>query len=304
MNIEQAKKIPLSVILSKLDRVPQRENDHEAWYFSPFRGETTPSFKVNKKSNWWIDHGTGQGGDVIDLVRCHLENHGENSTCKDALRWTRNMTGFVPRIISVKDEDEPLQCGKKDPTLVFKKEIPIEQYGLLHYGESRGIPRTILKAYLQEVHFFNSQSGKTIKALSLKNEAKGYEARNPFFKGCIQKKAISFIRGKVPKPEGVNIFEGFMDFLSVITQRDGKPLDDDAIILNSLNCMDQATAYIRNYGYRYCYTWMDNDDPGKKATKSWVEFCKTEENLTHIHMNEKYQPYKDVNAHHMAKLEL
>lgn len=286
-----------------MDRLPQRENDHEIWFLSPFREEKTASFKVNKKTNTWIDFGTGQSGDTLDCVRAYLESQGVASTCRDALRWTRNMTGYV-RIKPVENGEDYHRWGQKDHTLVFKKAIPIQEYGLIRYGESRGIPPSILKKYLLEIHFLNNKSGKTIKALGLKNEGKGYEVRNPFFKGCIQKKDITFIRGTIPKPPGVHVFEGFMDFLSVITQRDGKPFDDDTIILNSLNCMDQGSAFIRNYGYERCYTWMDNDIPGKAATKAWDDFCKNEEGLMHLPMNKEYEPYKDVNAHHMAKLEL
>ncbi|MCB0458954.1 MAG: DNA primase, partial [Flavobacteriaceae bacterium] len=40
----------------------------EAWFLSPFRSESQASFKVSKTKNRWYDHGTGIGGNVIDLV--------------------------------------------------------------------------------------------------------------------------------------------------------------------------------------------------------------------------------------------
>jgi len=156
-------------------------------------------------------------------------------------------------------------------------------------------------------------TGLRFHTLSMRNDLKGYELRK--FKGCLGKKYITFIRGTQPKPAGINIFEGAFDFVSVITQRNGQPLTNDAMILHSLsnlkkatayirNYGKKATAYIRNYGYRECITWMDNDKAGLEAVKSWEEFCKTEENLQHVPMNDLYAPYKDVNAAHMAKLEL
>ncbi len=138
----------------------------------------------------------------------------------------------------------------------------------------------------------------------MRNDLKGYELRNPYFKGCIGKKYITFIRGTTPKPDGINVFEGAFDFLSVLAQQEGKPLRNDAIILHSLSNLKKASAYIKNYGYKNCFTWMDNDEPGKQATNSWTEFCKTEEELRHISMSSLFAPYKDVNAAHMAKLEL
>ena len=40
-------------------------------YYSPFRDESTPSMSVAyKNGSWqWFDHGTGQGGSNIELVR-------------------------------------------------------------------------------------------------------------------------------------------------------------------------------------------------------------------------------------------
>jgi hypothetical protein len=49
---------------------------------------------------------------------------------------------------------------------------------------------------------------------------------------------------------------------------------------------------------------MDNDESGKKATEALEQFARTEEGLKHIPMNDRYAPYKDVNAAHMAKLGL
>ena len=39
-----------------------------AWFLSPMRQETTPSFKVNIDKNVWFDFGTGEGGDLITFV--------------------------------------------------------------------------------------------------------------------------------------------------------------------------------------------------------------------------------------------
>ncbi len=302
MNIEQAQRIPLSVILDKMGKAPQRTNGHRQLYSSPLRNERTPSLWVNTKTNRWRDFGDDKwkGGDTVHLVRGYLYAEGESFEVTDALRWIRNMTDYIPRIRPV-----PVEEYKEDAsTLKLRSVGPIQKEGLVQYGESRGIPSSILKTYFQEIRFLNRNTEKTTFALCMKNESKGYEIRNSFFKGTIQKKDITFIRGTVPKPPGILIFEGMMDFATIIAQRNGKPLEDDAMILNSLACLDQGSAYIRNYGYRFCYTYMDNDQPGISATKSWAEFCKTEEELIHYPMNESYMPYKDVNAHHMAQLEL
>ncbi|MFN8290186.1 MAG: toprim domain-containing protein [Chitinophagaceae bacterium] len=300
MNIELAKSIPLCEILSKINYKPTKENNIEAWYFSPFRNEKTPSFHVNRKWNVWYDFGESKGGNSVDFVCNYLKSVNENHTTADALRWIKNMTGYAPIIANVKSVD----YSKEDSKLLLKDKKDIEHPALIQYLEKRGIPYEVGCQYLKEIKVGNSETKKTFFSLGIRNEDAGYELRNPFFKGGIGKKSITFIRGTKPKPDGINIFEGFMDCLSVITHQQGKRFEDDTIILNSLSNLKKATPYINNYGYKVAYTWMDNDEAGKKATESLAEFFKTQKLLQHTPMNEFYEPFKDVNAWHMNKLGL
>lgn len=300
MNIEQAKTIPLSVILDKINYKPAKASNHEAWYLSPLRSEKTPSFHVNTKKNVWYDHGTGEGGDNIKFVCRYLQEANENHTISDALRWIKNMTGYAPMIANVATIDYTME----DKKLVLRNKKDIEHPALIQYLEKRGIPLGIGHDYLKEIRVFNKDSNKTFFSIGLRNEDAGYEIRNPFFKGCIGTKSITFIRGTRPKPEGINLFEGFMDYLSIITRQKGKRFEDDTIILNSIACLKKATPYIQGYGYKTAYTWLDNDEAGAKATQSLANFFKTQKLLEHTPMNVMYEPYKDVNEWHMKKLSL
>lgn len=300
MNIEQAKTIPISLILDKINFVPQRTTNDEILYFSPLRDEKEPSFFVNTKKNVWYDFGISTGGDIVDLVELYLESQGLDHTTSDALRYLKNMSGYVP-IIQPVEEAENIQ---EDKSLALKEVKSIKQVALIKYAEKRGIQENVLRKYLKQATIFNKKSDKLFTTLCMKNEDSGYELRNPFFKGCIGKKGITFIRGSVIKPPGINIFEGAFDYLSVIAQQDGEPLKDDTIILHTLGCMKQGAGYIKGYGYSTAYTWMDNDDAGKRAIKSWTDFFATEENLVHMPMNDLYIDCKDVNEAHMKKLGL
>jgi len=300
MNIEQAKRIPLCLILDKIDCKPSKETPVDAWYLSPLRAEKTPSLHVNKSRNIWYDFGEAKGGNGIDLVCQYLKSVNENHTPSDALRWLKNMTGYVPMIANVKTVNyKPMGEG-----LIVRNKKPIEHPALIQYLEKRGIPLTIAANLFKELRVHNAATGKTFFTLGVRNEDAGYETRNPFLKASVGKKSITFVRGTKAKPEGINIFEGCMDYLSVITIQEGRKFEDDTIILNSLSCMDKASPYINNYGYKVAYTWLDNDEAGKKANELLVEFFKTQKSLEYIPMNELYEPYKDVNAWHMAKLGL
>jgi len=301
MNIETANAIPISEILAKIGFEPVKKRESDYWYLSPFRREKTASFHVSVRKNKWYDFGDATGGDAVALVCRHLEYSGVQSSPKEALRWLRNMfhTGDVIRPVREIDQSQP-----EPKKTVLKSVKKLQHQALIHYLSGRGISQTIATAWLQEIKIQNTETGKHFFAAGIGNEEGGYEYRNLYFKGCVGKKAITFVRGTVPKPPGINIFEGLMDFLSVIAQREGEKLQDDTIVLNSLSQMKEAAAYIRGYGYQTAYTWLDNDEAGSKATEAFAEFFKSEPGLKHIPMNKQYAPHKDVNAAHMAKLGL
>jgi hypothetical protein len=187
------------------------------------------------------------------------------------------------------------------PKLIVKDKKAIEHLGLVHYLASRGIELELARKYLKEIHVHNMETGKNFFALGLANEDGGYELRNPFFKGTIKPKSITFIRGIKTKPDGIHLFEGFMDYLSAVTDLPEQAFVEDTIILNSVTCVKQSFSYIHNYGYKIAYTWMHNDETGRKADLVLGEFFKSENDIRHIKMNRMYAPHKDVNAWHMQK---
>ena len=304
MNIERAKSISIVDLLTKLGHKPVSTQKHRVRYLSPYRNEKTASFDVHPGKNVWIDRGDGnKGGNTLDLALQIMTfmNPEQEHTVQDALRWLENMAGLSPVIKSVEADNDV----QNDSALVLSKTTTLQQQRLIEYLADRGIPLSVGKKYLKEALIYNKNTQKHFKTLAFKNEDDGWELRNPIIKGCIRPKAISFIRGSQYQNGGIHFFEGFMDFLTVVTINEGKPLRDDAIILNSLSCMDKATGYIKGYKYyKVAYTWMDNDMAGKKATTSLDEFFKTEGDLQHKPMNFMFKPYKDVNAWHMVKLGL
>ncbi|HVU93739.1 MAG TPA: CHC2 zinc finger domain-containing protein [Puia sp.] len=302
MKIEQAKTIPISDILDKLNIQPDRQSRNDLYYKSPLRTEKTASFHVDTAKNVWYDHGIGEGGDGVTFVRKWLKLSGVSDTCSDALRWMSNMLGYVPVIAPVQDPDAP----KSQPKLTILQKREIIRPELLEYLDSRGLPLSIANEYLVEADVYNREKRKTIFALGFKNDNGGYELRNEFYKASTSPKYITFIRGRIGgQGGGIHIFEGWTDYLSAIIQHEnGKRFIDDTIVLNSLSNLKKATPYIKGYCYQTAYTWMDNDEPGRNATASLDAFFQTEENLLHTPMNYIYAPYKDVNAWHMVKLGL
>ena len=300
MNIEQANGIPLTEILERLQVKPEKIRRGEYWYLSPLREEKTASLKVNANKNLWYDFGEGKGGDVVSFVCAYLKSTLEADSVHDALRWLTNMTGDIP----CSNSQKVVRQEKEKSRLVLKEISPIEHLLLMRYLKSRGISFPLAERYLKQLRLFNPDTKKSFFTLGFKNEDDGFEARNPFFKGCVGAKSITFIRGANTHEQGVHIFEGCMDFLSALEQQERKALNDDAIVLNSLSCFSLAIPYINNYGYRIGYTWLDNDKAGAKTSAALAEFFKSQNQLKYKPMNTIYAPHKDVNAWHMHKLGL
>ncbi|AUD02155.1 toprim domain-containing protein [Spirosoma pollinicola] len=300
MNIHDAKEIPIVEILSRLDIHPKKTSPGKHLYLSPVREEKTPSFYVYLKTNRWHDFGDGRGGDPVDLARAFLKFTREADTTADALRWIKNI-GLGPYKFTPvhREPTEP-----EEPGLILKKAKPLQHLGLIHYLEKRGIPLELARQHSKEVHVKNQRSGKSFFALGFDNEEGGYELRNPFFKGSLGPKTISFIRGKEPKPDSIHLFEGYFDYLSAIARLQGEGFKGDTIVLNSVSNLKQIAPYIQGYGYRIAYSWFDNDKAGDTATASLADFLTTQNDLTHQRMNRLYAPHKDVNAWHMHTLDL
>ena len=133
---------------------------------------------------------------------------------------------------------------------------PLSNPNLLRYLAARAIPLPIAKAYCSEVLFQNMN--RTYYAIGFANDALGWEIRNMYFKGCIAPKAITTIKRETDR---LQIFEGFMDFLS--WQVLNPSSTSNAIVLNSLALLPRIKEQMM--GYREVESFLDNDDAGRKS---------------------------------------
>jgi hypothetical protein len=66
--IDIIRQMPIAVFLARLGHEPVRRSGNELWYIAPYRGERTPSFRVNVAKQLWYDFGLGKGGDIFTLA--------------------------------------------------------------------------------------------------------------------------------------------------------------------------------------------------------------------------------------------
>ena len=66
--IDAVRQMPLADFLARLGYEPVRSSGNELWYIAPYRGERTPSFRVNVAKQLWYDFGLGKGSDIFTLA--------------------------------------------------------------------------------------------------------------------------------------------------------------------------------------------------------------------------------------------
>ena len=246
MEIQHIKQIAITDYLQQQGYAPARVQGFHYWYYSPLRNERAPSFKVNTERNQWYDFGSGENGDIIDLV-CTLHR------C--------SISEAIQHLCGTKQvAHQEFSFGGKRKFSERKLEIlsaqPLSNPNLLRYLAVRAIPLSVAKAYCSEVLFRNMK--RTYYAIGFANDALGWEIRNMYFKGCIAPKAITTIKRESDR---LQIFEGFMDFLS--WQVLNPSSTSDAIVLNSLALLPRIKEQIA--GYREVESFLDNDDAGRKS---------------------------------------
>lgn len=296
MNIDEAKKLSLPDILSRLGHEPFeiKNGGQEYWYRSPFRHEKEPSFHTSFLGGKWIwNDFADSGGTVIDFILRH-ENYSKVS---DALRFLRNLYGdnytpkHHPSLFSFQPPAEP-----KAKQLEFLGACELKTPAILNYlTRQRKIEESVAKMYLKEVHYLNKSNGKEYFAFGMENRSGGYEIRVAYdeypFKSALIKRDISLIPGFKSRHGIVNIFEGMTDFLSLLTMMKTDSLAGDTIVMHSLSSYKQTEAYIQEQGYNSIHTYLDNNHSGQKATKQFQEdFGSQVKNESGMFM-----PFEDLN---------
>lgn len=255
MDARTAKRLPLTDFLAALGHKPASVRGKDFWYLSPFRKESTPSFKVDSSRNVWYDHGEGRGGTVIDFVQALYRDPDVSRALRVIATVSGDLTPSVP---------PPTPVGRETterPSARAEKVSALLDPRLVRYlEEERGIPLSVAAPHVREVRYRNAE-GKGFSAIGFPNRSGGYELRSPSFKGTLGTKDISVIGDLVAGP--VRLFEGFSDFLSAQTlwpEERGLP----AVVLNSVALAPKAAEIVRLSGAQ-CLALFDADAAGSRA---------------------------------------
>ena len=277
MQLHDIKQIPIVDYLAQTGFEAKLTKGVNYWYCSPLRSELTPSFKVNAERNQWYDFGTGDHGDIIDLV-CALQH----CSTAEAMRRLAALKGV--RLAPSFSFGGTTPLRSQTPSMELIGVQAVKHPKLLLYLSERGLQPSDVYPFLSEVYYRVSE--KCFFALGFPNDAGGWELRNPYFKGCFAPKAITTIKGT--DSHKLQLFEGFMDFLS---WRKLHPEEQaDSIILNSLTLLPKLIPTL--HPYPIIESLLDNDEAGDRATKQLFDA-----DLPVKDMRACYAPYKDINEY-------
>lgn len=246
MNIDAIRQIPLVDFLNHLGYQPTGRDSKGLWFYAPYRSERKPSFHVNPNKNIWFDFGTGTGGDIFTLA-------GEMSGETDFLRQADFIAEKMQLPVEKPYKPTPFI---EEPTFANLEISTLKAPALLKYLADRGITPEIARQYCVQVDY--EMKGKHYYAIGFRNNADGYELRNPFFKGSSPPKHITHFANGNPR---CSVFEGFIDFLSA--ERLGFNDGTDTIVLNSVSNLGKAIEPLTDYPLILCY--LDNDAAGRAA---------------------------------------
>jgi hypothetical protein len=293
LKCKDANQLDLVEFLETLGYSPQRIRGNDHWYLSPLRDEKNPSFKINRVKNVWYDHGTGEGGTLVDFGKRYYQ-----CTIRELLERLSRFGGHSNSIQPLRH----LSAGEKKALPDEKSKIKILNDSVIknpmlnRYLADRKIPLAIAQAYCREITF--ELYDKRHLAIGFQNNGGGYELRNAYFKGSSSPKEPRLIRTDNEKE--LIVFEGFFSFLSYVTLQ--KHLNNELtnqqpsfLILNSLAFFEKSKDLMESFhSISLC---LDRDIMGQSCTQKALQRSNKYKDLS-----EHYKQYKDLNEY-LVRLE-
>lgn len=264
---EVKEQISITDFLARLGHHPTRTKGYESMYISMVRdSDTDASFSVNEKLGAWYDHGIGKGGNVFDFGKLYWPGLTFGQIV-DKIREVCNLSITDPNTTRKKNPRPRIREAIKIPSYKIEQIKPFGTSEAINaYLRSRGI-YDAASDRLREVHYYVEDEKKVRKnffAAGWENELGGWEVRNKYFKGCLGKKAVTFIPDD---PRHLVVFEGYMNYMS--WRKENPNSKASALVLNSLALLEPGIQKAKAYPSIDIY--MDRDQSGYTALNTWMK---------------------------------
>jgi hypothetical protein len=281
--------VSLVEFLTKLGYEPSsKKSGQERFFLSPIRdSDSDPSFSVNDNKGLWYDHGSGQGGNVIDLGMLVFKT---NSIPEVVAEIEKLYNGHTSSSFSQRDLSPRVYVPKHE--IVNIKDVG-NNTAITDYIASRGVLKAALASNLLKEVYYDHIDDKGYKkryfGVGWQNVSEGYDVRSKYGKICIAKKDLLFQGGSNYR---VSIFEGMFNYLSAL-EKDPSLINNNLIVLNSLSMVGRAITLIKaSSSIRDIDLYFDNGSGGKKMT---AEFQKQlPEAIDRSYLYQGYDDYNDM----------
>ena len=292
-DLQYIKAIPIGDYLHACGIEPAKLYNGYALYHAPYREDPNASLKVDFQQNLWHDYGTSQGGGIIDLVMrmqgCSAYKAMAHLAEGKAITLASSSFHRETHTEQIRGEQRPSNVRR---ILFISEELPLYLQNYLR--EVRRIDLAVASPYLRHIRY--EVGGREYSAIGFANCVGGYELRDDkTFKGTIAPKDISLIAGEANNAPHC-IFEGFMDFLSLLTMK-GKETAP-CLVLNSVSNISRAIAYLQEQDIDSVRAFLDNDPVGRQALLTIQSSGVTVED-----MSRHYARHKDLNEFLVAQRE-
>jgi hypothetical protein len=269
MTFEEKKKIALGIdtksYLDKQGYSPADETSTYYLYLSPLpeHNERKASFAVRKKDGRWRDFVLSDRWDRVVSLCMQVE-------CVNFVEAVNRLSGFSEHDPIIKKFTKPNDKDIDLPRIELVGDpVEIQRSNLIKYlKDERGVDVDIAKKYCKQIKVrfpVGKYPDSKITLIGFPNVSGGFDYRDYKFKGSTIPKIYSLI-GDLEAAERF-IFEGFMDFLSFLTDLKVDEVEGLVIVLNSLSLMSREEIYelLRKNGTNYLF--LDNDKEADKRVK-------------------------------------
>jgi hypothetical protein len=284
MNCQQANQIDLVDYLASLGFRPEKIRRNDYWYLSPNRDENTASFKVNRSKNIWFDHGTGEGGNLVDFAMRYF-----SCELTDALE--KIAAGKIELPNAVIREPGQLSTEHNNHIEIVRIDPMITDNHLLQYLSSRHIEKSVAQNHCRQILYENA--GKRFLAIGFKNNCGGYELRSKHFKAASAPKYVTWFNNYA---NTITVFEGFFDFLTWRTINSlQQAKSTNILVLNSLSFFTRSLLLQEKHDRIHLY--LDNDNPGRQCVQEILKRSPAKV----IDESGIYKHCKDLNEWHVSQ---
>ena len=249
--------------------------------------------------NYFKDFLTDKIGDLLNFVEYY-----HNLNTKEAIELLKDVFNEhnLDKLNEIKERNKAFieavqqKIEKQNNNIEIKKIQDLKNQALIDYLQSRKIDlMTAQAANIKEIYYINKNNNKNYFALCFENNSGGYEIRNSYFKGSLGTKDITLIENE--NSDEINIFEGFLDYVTAIKISKNKILIQNNIILNSVVEAKKAIETIEKMNnIKKVKLYLDNDAAGKETSKLITEkLSKKKEDIEIEDRSKFYTNYNDLN---------